>query len=473
MGRRMAQKAVKLAFKCTFCTLCVALIDLNFTGCEATSEARLRKTLATQTTGLIQLPPGVIEISSELRLAPGAHDLQIIGAGTLIRAGDKFQGRAMLAGENVRNVRLRDFTLDGNRDALAQPFAMAPPENAFRVWYPNNGLLFDRVEGLAVSGVHFAHVVNFPLLVSRSSRIRISGVTVEDCGSRNRLGRNNLSGGILIEEGSKDFQVRDSQFRRIPGNALWTHSLLTSPRLEDGVFAGNRFDTIGRDALQVGHATRVRVEDNAGSRIGFPVEAVDAENGGTPVAIDTAGNVDASVYARNRFDEVDGKCFDLDGFHDGSVRENQCVNRKRPEDYPFGHFGIVMNNTDPQAASANIEIIDNLIDGMKFGGLFLMGSGHRVTGNRFLHLNTAGCNETAARFGCIYKQDEPETLETGIYLGRGVARLEQTQGNLIRDNRISGHKMATRCLHAGPGVSEAANTIQGNECLDFERERER
>jgi hypothetical protein len=434
-------------------------------GCS--SEARLRRTFATQTTGVIHLPPGEIEVSSELKLAPQAHDLEIVGSdNSLLKATDRFRGRAILVGEGARHIRLRDFGVDGNRDALTKPFAMAPPENAFRVWYPNNGLLFDRVEGLEIADVRLANVVNFPILASRSSNIKIVRVTVEDSGSRNALGRNNLSGGVLIEEGSYKFEVRDSIFRRISGNALWTHCLFTSPRLQDGVFAGNSFGTIGRDAIQVGHATRLRVEANSGSDIGYPVDAVDVENGGVPVAIDTSGNVDASVYIRNRFEEVNGKCFDLDGFHDGAVRDNQCVNRKPKEAYPFGHFGIVMNNTDPHAQSQNIEISGNLIDGMKFGGLFLMGSGHRVTGNQFLNLNTAGCNESAPRVPCIYKTDEPEMLETGIYLGRGVARLEETRDNIVRGNRISGHKMSARCIHAGPGVNLAANTIERNDCAD-------
>ena len=63
-------------------------------------------------------------------------------------------------------------------------------------------------------------------------------------------------------------------------------------------FTSNHFDTIGRDALQLGHATRVRIEQNTGARIGYPVEAVDVENQGIPIAIDTAGNVDQSEYTR-------------------------------------------------------------------------------------------------------------------------------------------------------------------------------
>ncbi len=454
------------------CATIAAVTLIAFTGCGGSPEARLRKTLAGTITGTIQLPSGTVEISSELALAPGAHDLEIAGAdGTLLQATGGFHGRAILVIEGAKNIRLHDFSVDGDRDGLARTLETAPPENYFRMWYPDNGILADRVQGLEISGVRLAHVTNFPILVSRASKIRIESVAVRDSGSRAARGRNNLSGGILIEEGSSQFEVRDSVFERIAGNALWTHSLRISPRLEDGVFTGNRFDTIGRDAIQVGAATRMRVEDNTGANIGYPVALVDMENGGTPVAIDTAGNVDSSIYARNRFEEVNGKCFDLDGFHDGAVRGNQCVNRKPLKEYPFGHYGVVMNNTDPGMQSVNIEISDNIFDGMKFGGLFLIGSGHSVFGNRFLNLNTAGCNESAARFGCIYKADEPEMLESGIYLGRGAERPADTRGNTIRGNTISGHGMKTHCIEAAPGVALKANTIQENVCTNSRQAR--
>jgi len=232
------------------------------------------------------------------------------------------------------------------------------------------------------------------------------------------------------------------------------------------VFAANHFEMIGRDAIEVGAASRVRVEDNTGDHIGYPPEAVDVENMGTPVAMDTAGNVDQSQYARNQFEEIDGKCIDLDGFHDGRILENKCTNRGTAASYPFGHFGMVMNNTDPNMHSQNIEIRGNVIDGTKFGGLFLMGSGHRVTGNSFLNLNKAECNENAKQFGCIYKADEPAMLESGIYLSKGVARMEEVRGNVIRGNTISGHRMKSRCIAAGPGVKLGNNSIGANLCED-------
>jgi hypothetical protein len=467
----MAKKAFKLGLTWTFGTLAIAFLDLPSTGCGGTAESRLRKTLATQVTGLIQLQGGVIEVSSELRLAPGAHDLEIAGAGTLFKASKEFRGRAIFVAEDARAIRFRDFSIDGNRAVFDQPMEMAPSENAFRIFYSHNGLLLDRVQGVEISEVQFKAIPAFAVIASRSSQIRIKSVMVEDSGTSNAKGRNNTTGGILLEEGSSDFEVRECQFKRIRGNALWTHSLYTSPRLHYGVFARNRFEAIGRDAIEVGAASRVRVEENTGNHIGYPPEAVDVENMGTPVAMDTAGNVDHSTYARNTFEEIDGKCIDLDGFHDGSIVENKCTNRGTPASYPFGHFGIVMNNTDPNMRSQNIEIRANVIDGAKFGGLFLMGRGHRVTGNSFLHLNKAECNENAKQFGCIYKADEPKMLETGIYLSKGVARVEPVRDNVIRGNTISGHKMQSRCIAAGPGVKLSENSVGQNTCEDYTTER--
>jgi hypothetical protein len=463
----MAQEAGKLVYKRAFWTFAVTIIALNCAACGSTAESRLRAELAAQSTGVIHLPAAVIEVSSELQLAPNAHDLEIVGAGTIFKVSDQFKGRAVFVAENARRIQFRDFSIDGNRPAFDQPREMAPPENAYRIFYSNNGILFDQVEGGEISQVRFSSIPCFAVIASRSSGIRIKGVLVEDSGTRNAKGRNNTTGGILIEEGTYDFEVRDSRFRRIRGNGLWTHSLYTSPRLHDGLFSANRFDEIGRDALEVGAATRVRVEDNTGAHIGYPPEAVDVENLGTPVAMDTAGNVDLSAYARNKFEEIDGKCIDLDGFHDGSIIENSCINRGTPASYPFGHFGIVMNNTDPNMHSQNIEIRGNTIDGTKYGGLFLMGSGHTVTGNSFLHLNTAQCNESGKEFGCLYNKDELELLESGIYLSKGVVRVEPVRRNVIRDNKISGHKMKTRCIAMGPGVNAGENSIGPNGCEDY------
>mgnify|MGYP001593399914 CR=1 FL=1 len=444
--------------------LWAAALLLNLAAPAAT-EADVRALLRTKT-GAVALPPGAIDISAEIVLPEGVRDLIISGApeGTVLRAASGFRGRALLVARKARGLRFRSFTIDGNRAALEVRGGLPPHDMPFARFTPNNGLLVEDSEDIGVERVVLRNVAGFALLVARSNRIEIRGARVSDSGSRNAKGRNNTTGGILLEEGVAGFSVSECVIERVRGNGVWTHSLYSSPRNRDGSIARNRFLDIGRDAIQVGHAIGVRVEDNTGTRIGFPAGEVDAEGGGTPVAIDTAGNVERSVYARNRFQEINGKCIDLDGFHHGEVRENTCVNRGRAEDYPFGHYGIVMNNTNPDMQSEHIAILGNLVRGMKFGGIFVIGTDHRIEGNRLLGLNTAGCNESRARFGCSHFPGEPDLLQAGIYLGRRAERPAIARRNLIRGNTITGHKMAARCIGSAPGVPLKDNTIDSNIC---------
>jgi hypothetical protein len=423
-------------------------------------------TLSLPQTGTFQLASGNIEVSSELRLPAGSHDLIITGADhTVLRASPNFRGRAILTCQGCRRITLRNFAIDGNRAALEKPLPLAPSDKAFASFYTNNGILLEDAAGVSVDHLDFSNIANFAILVNHSHDVLLNHILIENSGSRNAKGRNNTSGGILLEQGTDTFTVADSLFRNIRGNAVWTHSVYGSARNRSGKIANNKFFDIGRDAIQVGHATEVVVAGNTGSRIGFPVDLVDVEGGGTPVAIDTAGDVDRSDYEFNRFEEINGQCIDLDGFHDGIVRGNSCINRGKAEDYAFGHFGIVFNNANIDMQSQNILVEDNELEGMKFGGIFVIGTGHRILRNRMRRLNTAHCNENRQQFGCSVL-GEPSVLEAGIYLGSHAERPAAARNNRIEGNTIDGWKMKTRCIQAAPGVKLSDNILKGNRCAD-------
>ena len=431
----------------------------------ASSESALRKALEAGS-GVVRLPAGAIEIGSELAVPEGVRDLEIRGEGraTVLRLANHFRGRALLVARNGARLRFRNFAVDGNRGALETRSGLPPSDIPFAKFTTANGILVDGGTGIEISGVAFSEVAGFAVLVHAAREVRIDGVTIENSGSRNAKGRNNTTGGILLEAGTSDFEVLNCDLRGIRGNGIWTHSLYTSPRNARGRIAGNRFHTIGRDAIQVGHATAVTVDGNSGSYIGFPPTEVDVEGRAFPVAIDTSGNVDASVYVHNRFEEINGKCIDLDGFHHGEVRENTCVNRLPPEAFPHGNYGIVMNNTNPDMRPEGVVISGNRIEGPHFGGVFVIGSGNRVEGNKLLNLNRAHCNDEAARFGCYYAAGEPDMLRSGIYLGRGAERPAPARDNVISGNEITGFGMKERCVGAAPGVSLADNGVSGNRC---------
>src|SRR5712692_5859408 len=429
------------------------------------SETEFRAALASGV-GTIELPRGVLVIHSALEIPDRANDLEIRGhpSGSTLRAGDDFKGRAVLVARAASNLRLTGFEIDGNRDKLASPIYLPPSDVPFARYYSNNGILLESVSKAAVRRIQFTRIANFSLLVSASSEVAIEDVKIEDCGSLNSSGRNNTSGGILIEEGTSGFVVRRSIIRRVRGNAIWTHSNYHSPRNSGGIIADNEVYDVARDAIQVGHATNVKVTGNRGARIGYPVNEVDRETDAIPVAIDTAGDVDLSAYLSNRFQDVNGQCIDLDGFHHGEVRRNSCVNRKPLEEYPYAHAGIVFGNSNLDMHSTAVVVAENEIVGTGYNGVVVIGFGHQIVRNRLLDLNRAHCTGDPARPRCNYAVDQPGLLRSGIYLARGAPRPERAEDNLIEGNRITGFGMRDWCIEAAPGVSLSKNQIRNNRC---------
>ncbi len=418
--------------------------------------------------GVIELPAGTVVIPRELVIPDHAGDIEIRGdpSGSTLKVAADFKGRAVIASMGATNLRFTGFRIDGTRSSLQAPVYLPPSDLPFARYYFNNGLLVVGATRVTIRDLAFTEVANFPLLISASSGVSIEGVAIEDSGSLNQRGRNNTSGGVLLEEGTTDFQIRRCTIRRVRGNAIWTHSNYRSPRNANGTITENKIEDVARDAIEVGHATNVRVERNSGTRIGYPFDQVDLEGLATPVALDTAGNVDKSLYRGNRFEDVNGQCIDLDGFHDGDVSDNSCVSRKPIGQYPFAHCGIVFGNSNPDVQPENVTISGNTIDGAGYGGIFLIGSGHQVFGNHFLNLNRRHCTGDMAQPGCNYAPKEPAMLRSGIYLGHGAARPAETSGNRIQGNEITGFGMRQWCIAAAPGVSLSSNRIEGNRCAD-------
>jgi len=416
-------------------------------------------------TGSVYLAPGTTEVATEIRIPDGAHDLKIFGDKTVLHAARNFRGRAVLTCHGCRNLEIHGLTIDGNSAALVKPMPLPRGDKPFSAFYDNNGVLIENARGISLDRLHFTNIANYAVLITRSSDVFITHVAVENSGSLNARSRNNGSGGILLEEGVDNFTVSGCTLRNIRGNGIWTHSFYGSPRNMHGRIINNKLEDIGRDAIQVGHASDVIVANNTARRIGFPAYNTDVESYAFSAAIDTAGDVDHCRYEENTIEEIDGKCIDLDGFHDGAIRANKCTNRGKAEDYPFGNYGISFNNANRDMNSRNITVTGNVLEGMKYGAMFVIGSGHRIVGNTFTHLDTAHCPE-AGGAACNWLPQEPDSLRSGIYLAAGAERPDPAIGNIIENNTISGWGMAKHCIGAAPKVSLAANTIRHNTCAN-------
>ena len=97
-------------------------------------ESALREKLRAGT-GVIELPAGVVEVSSEIVIPATAHDLEIRGAsaGTVVRATTTFQGRA--SSVCTSQVTRPELTLG----VTAPEEALAGQTVTFQIAIGNNG----------------------------------------------------------------------------------------------------------------------------------------------------------------------------------------------------------------------------------------------------------------------------------------------------------------------------------------------
>lgn len=438
---------------------------LLFSACRKNPAEAVQR--AIRSGAVVELPAGEIHLSRPLTIPKGTKDLAIQGnaKGSTIVLDPGFAGRAAIEGEAVSNIFFRNFSVTGDRSEMKSAWALPRDGVAFADFYTANGIVIRRGSNIGVHAVSFSKIRAFPLLLNAVHGATVDAVTIADCGTLNPDSHNNTTGGILLEEGVKDFEITGSKISRIPGNAIWTHSYANSPRQERGRIANNEITTVARDAIQVGHASRIRVENNHGSQIGFPVEYVDFPGYATPVALDTAGNVEYTVYTGNTFTSVAGQCVDLDGFHDGMVSGNRCINDPAQARAWLGlHFGILFGNHDPGMNSVNISVTGNTLQGFAYGGVFLIGEQHRIEDNQFLDVNLAHCGSSPTPAKCAALLDQPDALRSGIYLATDGGRPAVTRGNIIRNNSLRGFGIAQHCIAASKGADLKANTIAGNTC---------
>jgi hypothetical protein len=281
LGRRL------LARMGIICAALLAAVGLH----AQSTEFALRKALAAKT-GSVALPPGEIEITREIVMPTDTHDLDIRGAaGTTIKAAATFRGRALLIFPAGKNIKIHDLALDGNREAVGRMIALPPPGTMFSRSVANNGILAEGVTGLEIAQVKATRMAGFTILVNAGHNVHIRDVEITDSGGFNGQRRNNGTGGIALEEGTADFEIRHCTLGTIRGNGITLRSV------ERGRVFENELITLARDAFQAIQATGVTIENNSVAQMGYPLEEVEA-----PGAI----------------------CMRLERFSNGQVTDNTC-----------------------------------------------------------------------------------------------------------------------------------------------------
>src|SRR3954447_3636687 len=171
---------------------------------------------------IITLKPGVTAVTTEYLVRQG-DTLRGARAGSTLVASATFHGRAIVVLESRAAV--ENLSIDGNRGKLSRALPIAPSDRTFATFYPNNGILTIGTQEVTIRNVKLANVANFAVLASGVRSIALTGIHIADSGSLNTKGRNNTTGGILIEEGTVGFRIENCALRNVRGNGIWTHSL--------------------------------------------------------------------------------------------------------------------------------------------------------------------------------------------------------------------------------------------------------
>jgi hypothetical protein len=257
----------------------------------AADDTALRNAL-TARTGVVTLPSGEFEISREIVLPGDVHDLEIKGANTTLKASPEFRGRALLTIVNGKNIRIHNLSLDGNRDAVGRMFSLPNPGTMYARFVPANGIVAENATGLEIADIKATHIAGFAVLVNSGKGVRLHDIDVTASGGFNAQRRNNGAGGIVIEEGTTDFEIRRCAFGSIRGNGVTLRSS------DHGKIYENEFRSIAREAIKTDTVKAITIENNRMEQIGFPVEEVDG-----PGAL----------------------CMRLDRFDNGAITENTCT----------------------------------------------------------------------------------------------------------------------------------------------------
>ena len=264
LGRRLLSRMGIVLASVLLSSLLVALSALG----ADTPETQLRKALTTKT-GTVTLPAGVIEISREVVIAADSHDLLIRAKGSTLKASAAFRGRALLVIAGGLNIRVEDLSLDGNRDAVGRMASLPPAGTMFSRVLANNGIMAEGVTGLDIARVKARNIGGFAVLVNGGLGAKLSEIEVTDSGGYNPQHRNNGTGGLALEEGAADFDIRRCLIGGIRGSAI------TLRNVKRGVVQENEMNVLARDAITADHISNVTIRNNRSREVGYPTAEFD------------------------------------------------------------------------------------------------------------------------------------------------------------------------------------------------------
>jgi len=249
------------------------------------------------------------------------------------------------------------------------------------------------------------------------------------------LGTSGASGSV------NGMSIRNASFKRMNGNAIWSHSNGFEFSHRNLNVTGCHFEDLCRDGVQPGNILGGTVSDNTFYRVGYITTtntdtAVPNWPTGAPnaVALDTTGLAKDFKYNGNTFVDVNGTCIDGDGIHDSVIQGNTMSVSDGVTGYGPGGIGnystgIQPSNSYYKVGGRNLTISGNTIRNM--GNAGISGSNLKncqITDNNIFHPSTAAKAP-------IILFNKPG-YDDGVYTTGDTDNAYRSHGNVIKGNTI-------------------------------------
>jgi hypothetical protein len=445
----------------------LSALSFGAKGDGVTDDAPAINTAITSLIGLggrdLYFPGGrTYTIKTPVIIPAGASKMRFVGDGaaTLFKRGAAMPAnKGMFDIQGASHVEFDNFMVDGNvltSTGVAYSAFSGDPMNAILTqdstfWIHGGSYIrFNKVRIIHTGG----YAILLDARTANITDVRINELSLENCrphlfGNAGDLTYGSWTGGVHVQGDGNSFSVDDfyvtgSSFKRVTGNALWSHLYALNKLHSNYRFSDNHFIDCGLDGIQLGGVVGGVVKGNTFRRIGYV--ATDDTSTSVPkwmlgsayaVGLDTAGRVTGVNYEGNTFLNVNGGCIDLDGYGRGTVMANTCiVSRPGEPEYNEDQVGSPLWGSPGQ-------VNRNWVYGAQVSNSnndSIAGDSPMIVGNTFVNCGGGAIRLYATRKGMVvgnnidHSSDAPGVPITIGNIGTGP--FQRSYDNVVTDNKV-------------------------------------
>jgi len=119
---------------------------------------------------------------------------------------------------------------------------------------PGNGIVAESLRAWRIYAVKAGHIATFAVLVNAGHNVKLHDIEVSDSGGFNPQRRKQGTGGLALEEGTSDFEIRHCRFGGLRGTGITLRAVERGNVIDNefAVFGSRWYSRLGVKAVTIG-----------------------------------------------------------------------------------------------------------------------------------------------------------------------------------------------------------------------------